>query len=411
MDKIYAGIDVGTDSVKIVVAQLVNEKYHVLAAVSKKSAGVKRGQIVDTKPAVKAVRDALVDVENILGFPLRKVIACIPTEGCQMKILSGSVDVIDTSEINGTDVTRVLKDALIGKITSEEELVTAMPINFTIDETENVQDPKGLSGETLATKIVVSTVPKEPLYRILEVLKLSGLEVVDIAFTSTGDYYEVKTKKLDLNVGAIINIGKTSTTVSIYNKGIMIKNSLIGIGSKNIDKDIAYVFKIDNEKACYLKESFAIAKSSYADINDIIELEIDDGKKSFNQKEISNVVESRVLEILKLAKKEINNLTNREIRYIIITGGISEISEFQNIVQDVFGRIGIVCNITTMGIRHNKFSSVFGLIKYYEEKLRLRGKKYSMIEYSDVDKLHTNEIKEINNENIINKVFGHFFDN
>ena len=35
-----------------------------------------------------------------------------------------------------------------------------------------------------------------------------------------------------------------STNVSVFNRGIQIKNSLIPIGSFNVDKDLAYIFKI-----------------------------------------------------------------------------------------------------------------------------------------------------------------------
>ena len=44
--------------------------------------------------------------------------------------------------------------------------------------------------------------PKESLYRILEVLRQSGVETVDITFNSFGDYYTVKTRQYDEEVGA-----------------------------------------------------------------------------------------------------------------------------------------------------------------------------------------------------------------
>ena len=83
-----------------------------------------------------------------------------------------------------------------------------MPISFTIDDSSNVSDPKGLKGSILDARVVISTVDKEPLYRILEVLKLSGVETVDICYNSVGDYYSIKNKKYDELVGAIINIGE-----------------------------------------------------------------------------------------------------------------------------------------------------------------------------------------------------------
>ena len=64
-----------------------------------------------------------------------------------------------------------------------------------------------------------------------------------------------------------------------------------------------------------------------------------------------------------------------------------------------------------MGVRHNKYSSVLGLLKYYDDKLSLRGKQDSMFTKYDADLLLKEKKEEVSNERIINKVFGHFFDN
>ena len=86
-------------------------------------------------------------------------------------------------------------------------------------------------------------------------------------------------------------------------------------------------------------------------------------------------------------KKEIKNLTNREIRYIIITGGLSELAGFQYLVEQEFGFVAKVGNITTIGIRHNKFSSCYGIIKFFNDKLDLRDKHYSMFNSEEIKSL------------------------
>lgn len=411
MSQVYTGIELGTDSIKVVVLEKLHNKFHVLASVHSPSDGISKGQVVDIKKCVSSVRVALKRVNDMLGIKIIKVIAVVPPTGCMLDIAVGSVDVMNSSGITGGDVSRVLKDSLVGKIPEDSELVTAIPINFTVDEEENIKDPKGMRGAILETRVVIATLPKEPLYRFLEVLKLSGLETLDIAFTSTGDYYAVRSSRLQKEVGAIINIGEEITNVSIFNKGIQIKNATIPIGSHNVDRDISYIFKIKEADSRRLKEQFAVSMQSYADSNDMVEVPVGNDKKEISQVGISKVVEARLEEILNLAKKEIKNLTNREIRYIIITGGLSELAGFQYLVESVFGLQAKVCNISTMGLRHNRYSSVIGAVQYFEDKMSLRGKDVSMISESDAQTLMSPEDKTINSDNIISKVFGHFFDN
>lgn len=411
MSQIYTGIDLGSHSIKVVVASRLKEKFHVLASSSSPSKGIRKGHITDTKSAIDSLKKCILQTEEMLGLKIRKAVVCVPTDNIEFTIVTGKVNVIDPSCITGEDIIAVLKEALLGQIDSERELITAMPIHFTVGS-ELVKDPKGLSGDTLEIKAVITTIPKEPLYRILEVVRLSGVETVDIAFHAMGDYFEVRNNRVEQEVGAIVNIGEESTNVSIFNKGIMIKNSAVPVGSHYVDKDITYVYKIGLPDAKNLKETFATAVVRYADANDVCEVPISEEEtKEIKQIGLSKVVESRVYEILKLVKKELKTLTNREIRYIIITGGLSELAGFQYAVEDILGRNARICNITSMGVRHNKYSSALGILKYYNSKLKLRGKRESMFSEFELDLLLNGKKQEISNDHIINKVFGHFFDN
>ena len=390
MNDFYTGIDLGTDSIKIIVCEKLGDKYNVLAKTSYPSKGIERGFISDIKSAANSIKSAVSEINEILGTKINKVIACVPPEDCKFDIVSGECDVEDYNSISGKDVSKALLSALKGQDFGDYELVTSMPISFSIDGDDSVKDPKGLKGSTLETRVVVSSTPKESLYRILSVLKLAGLEVVDICYSSFGDYYALSSKKYDSLVGAIINIGENSTNVSVFNRGIQIKNGVIPLGSKIVDKDLTYVFKSKLSISRELKEKFAVALASYADSNDKWDLELDkDNIKEINQLGVSKVVEARVREILKLAKNEIKNLTNREIRYIIITGGLTELAGFQYLVEQEFGFVAKVGNITMIGIRHNKYSSCLGIIKYFNDKLNLRDKHYNMFSIEEIDEIRS----------------------
>ena len=411
MGDIYTGIDLGTDSIKIVVTEKVNDKYYVLTSICSPSNGIKNGFIVDSKGAVNSIKHALKQASESLNIKINKVVACVPSSNCRMDIVLGTTNVEDYNEITGKDISNALLDAIKSQDFANEELVTAMPISFTVDEKSDIKDPKGMKGSVLETRLVISMVPKEPLYRILEVLKLSGVETADICFGSTSDYYAIKNRKYDELVGAIINIGEESTNISVFNKGIQIKNSVLPVGSINVDKDISYVFKSSLSESRWIKENFALASASYADSNDTYKVNIDkDNQKEINQVGVSKVVEARIREILKLAKNEIKNLTNREIRYIIITGGLSEMTCFNNLVEQEFGFVAKVCNMTTMGVRNNKYSSSYGITKYFDDKLSLRGKEYKMFTKEEIDEMKSID-SNVTNENMLSKVFGHFFDN
>ncbi len=413
MNDYYTSVELGTDTIKILVCQKVDNDFHVIAQVCEKSQGIKKGIIVDTKQAIAYVKKALKKINEMLQIKITKAIVCIPPIDCRMDIVVGSCDVIDYQEITGEDISNVLKDALIGHVYDDEELITAVPISFKVDEKDNIKDPKGMAGKSIETRVLMTTSPKDLVYKILEVLKLSGIDALDVCYSTTGDYFAIKNDNIDTQVGAIINIGEDKTVISVFNKGIMIKNKVISVGSRNIDNDISYIYKTTKEDSRMLKENFVVSSARYADVNEIYNVKLNTGEiKEINQLELSKVVEARLVEILNLIKNELKNLTKREIRYIIVTGGVSELAGFQYLLEDELGIKARVCNMTTMGIRHNKYSSVFGIVKYFDNKLKLRGKQTNMLSESDIESLITiRETKGSNDNNIINKVFGRFFEN
>lgn len=409
MRNIYTGIDLGSDSIKIVVAELVESKFQVLAAASVKSLGIKKGLIVDHEMALRSLNQAVYEIEKILGIKINKALVTVPSNNRNIKVVTGKIDT--NGVVNGKDIVSILQNACEDQITEDFILVSIVPIMFNTEEDKFTKDPVGMAVDTLTVKAVLVTAPKKQVYDYLSIFSEAGIEVEDITFNCISDYYEARTKKTDEAIGVIINIGNDKTDVSIFNKGILIKNKVFNLGSRNVDNDITYIYGTDTNTSRELKEKFAQASKRYADVNEVLEYETEQGeKKSINQLEITEVVEARLLEILKLAKKEINDLTNRKISYIIVTGGISELNGFGNIVEDVFGLSGTVLNIQTMGIRNNKYSSAIGIIKYFHDKMKLRERNMSLLSEDQIKQIEENKqsMLDLTEDTFISKIFDYF---
>ena len=310
--------------------------------------------------------------------------------------------------MTGDDVVKVLGQAVRGKISSTKEMVTIVPIDFSVDSKTGIKDPKGLTGNTLRTRAILITTPKKNIYSVVGLIEAIGIEVVDISLNSIGDINALKNKGMEEKIGAIINIGAETTTVSVYNKNILIKTSIIGMAGRDIDNDISYMYKIDLEVAKKIKEKFALAHKKYASSSEIYELP---GHKNIEQLEVSTIAMSRIEEILTLAKKELLELTNRQMEYIIITGGVSNMSHFELVAENIFGKDVIIGNVRLIGIRNNKYSSAVGNIVYFINKLKIKGKNYTMVSDTDMEILSSTKKSLINvsNESMLGKVFGYFF--
>lgn len=410
MRKIYTSVDLGSDSIKILVAEIYNKKLNVLAVSNVKSSGIKKGLIVDANEILVSLREAISEIEGKLMITIDKVIASVPSYYSTFEIVTGEVDIDEYGKITGLDVVKVLQKAVKSKLKMDRELVTIIPIYYIVDDKKNIKNPKNLIGKKLGVKAMMATTPSKNVQSIISIFQSLGIDVVDVNLGSIADYNEFKNNTSDTGVSAVINIGHDITTVSLFNKGIIINSEVIQIGGKNIDNDISYVFKLDKKDSSKLKENFAVAHKKFSRVNDVKEaVTTNRDLISITQYDISQVVMSRLTEILKLAKKQTYLLTNREISYIIITGGTAELPGMSYLVEEIFGSNAKVGNIDTIGIRNNKYSTVSGLIKGINDKLESRDKEYTMIDL-DNDASGQNKLS-INDSSVLNKVFGYFFDN
>lgn len=393
MRKIYTSIDIGSDTFKFLVGEAYQNKINVLAATTVKAKGIRKGLIVDANLAVNAIKDGIKVLNEDLGFEIKKVIVNVPDYNVNFMYVTGKINVdgiIDNSAIN-----KVIKDSVYNKLDKDYELVTVVPLDFVIDGVEGNTYPAGKEANILESKGIMISVPKKNIYTVLGIMAGAGLEVEDITISGLSDYAQVKTSKTDNKVGAIINLGHETTNVSIINHGKIMNTETIQLGGINIENDIAYVFGTNIIDARTIKEKFATAHKRFTNLNDTFELTNNLGNLvKLNQLEVTEVVQSRLAEILKLAKKQINLLTKKEIEYIIITGGLTEIKSFKNLVYEILGKDVIIYLMDEVGIRNNKYTTCIGMIKYFIEKMTVRGKDYSMISLDDEELLLTPDEKK-----------------
>ena len=77
MKKIYTGIDLGSYSIKIVVCEVVNNKFHVLAASNTRCKGIKDGIIIDMEEVKVYLEKAKKNVEDMLGISIDQAIVTV----------------------------------------------------------------------------------------------------------------------------------------------------------------------------------------------------------------------------------------------------------------------------------------------------------------------------------------------
>ncbi len=408
MKKIYTAIDIGSDTIKFIVGEYFKNKLNILSIHEEKSKGIRKGLIVDPNLAINSIKDGIKEINNNLGINIKKVVVGVPSYNSKFMFVTGEVDISNDEVINTDNINNLIKTSVYSKVEQEYELITVIPLTFLIDG-EKEDNVIGKTGNKLGIKGIMITAPKKNVYSVLSVMEGAGLEVIDITVSALGDYFEVRNDNLDKKIGAIINLGHETTTVSVFNRGKLMNTETIQLGGINIDKDLAYMFNINIFDAREIKEKFASSHKRFIALNDVYEVKNTAGELiKLNQIEVTEIVMDRLAEILRLAQKQILLLTKQNISYIVITGGLTEIRAFKNLVYEILGKDVIIYTEDTLGARDNKYITSIGMIKYFIDKMETRGREYSMIDEADEDLLINPNNKSIKGKSSITKIFGNF---
>ena len=137
---IYASIDIGSDTTKMVVVRYLKEEnsYDVLASTNVRTVGVKKGIITDKAMAKKSILLGLAEIEKQVGFKLDKAIINIPCYDLDVTIHNGLI-YTDDGVVDGKDISMCFKNTIKDNIKEDREVITVFPIDFTIDDEDKVE--------------------------------------------------------------------------------------------------------------------------------------------------------------------------------------------------------------------------------------------------------------------------------
>ena len=269
MRNIYTSLDIGTNSCKLLVAEVYKDKLNVLCTSEERCIGIKKGLIVNAEETLATIKKLLQEAEDMLSIKIAKVIVSIPLYNVEFVKGEGYITVTREEKIfNGEDIVKSLQASAYNRIPDDRELVSIMPLEFVIDDEDKIMDPKGQHGSKLSVTSVMGMTPKKNVYSVITLLESLGLTVVDITFNPIADYYAFEKEDYNKVTGAIVNLGRDKTEVSIMHKGVLINSEIIPIGGRDIDKMIAYEYNITSSDAKMLKENFGYASLTNASMSD-----------------------------------------------------------------------------------------------------------------------------------------------
>ena len=366
-DGFFTGLDIGTNSIKVLVAEHRNGELNVIGVSNAKSKGVKDGIIVDFEAAASAIKSAISQAEEKAGISIKSVNVGLPGNLLQVEPTQGMIPVTsDTKEITDQDVENVVKSALTKSMTPDREVITFIPEEFIVDGFQGIRDPRGMMGVRLEMRGLLYTGPRTILHNLRKTVERSGVQVENIIISPLALVRSVLNEGEREFGATVIDMGAGQTTVAtIRNQELQFTN-ILQEGGDYVTKDISKVLKTSQKLAEGLKLNYGEAYPSLAS-NETFQVEV------IGEVEPVEVTESYLAEIISARIKHIFEQIKQELERrhlldlpggIVLIGGNAILPGVVELAQEVFG-VGVKLYVPNqVGIRNPAFAHVISLSEF-----------------------------------------------
>ncbi|MGA5591906.1 cell division protein FtsA [Enterococcus mundtii] len=364
----YVGLDIGTTSVKVVVAEYIDSQMNIIGVGNAKSEGINRGIIVDIDKTVQAIQRAVRQAEEKAGIQIKSVSVGLPANMLEVENCQGMIAVNgDSKEITDEDVRNVASAALVRSIPPERQIVSILPQDFTVDGFEGIKDPRGMIGVRLEMYGLLFTGPKTIIHNIRKCVENAGLIVNELVITPLALTESILSDG-EKDFGTIvIDMGGGQTTTAVMHDKQLKFTSLDQEGGEFVTKDISIVLNTSFNNAEALKINYGDAYPERTSEQEVFPVDVIGQTEPVRVDEhyLSEVISARMEQIFNKAKEALDQIEALELPGgIVLTGGAASLPGVVDLAQEIFGVNVKLYVPNQMGLRNPVFTNVISIVDY-----------------------------------------------
>lgn len=364
---VVLGVDAGSANTVAALADLSGEAPQVIGIGLVPSRGIHKGTVVDLTAASETIKQAVATACEMAGRPdiTRAVVA---VGGAHVSTVVGRSEVPvhrPSYGVTPEDVRRALDEAVAVELAPGREVEHIVPRAYRLDGSEGVVNPLGLAGRLLSVEANLITGEALPRQNHLEAARMAGLDVVDfqVSIRAAG---EAVLTSAEREAGVLLlDIGAGTTGVAVYDRGHLWYTAVLPVGGEHITTDIAALLQVPVTTAEQLKKERGWAAADLAP-DTVFELVSPSGQKvrELADKQLAEIIESRVLEILQLAAAQVKRSGYAGLfpAGLVLTGGTAHLQGLAAVAGDCLGLPARVAQPEGPLVGSPEFSTAVGLV-------------------------------------------------
>ncbi len=408
-DDISVGLDIGTTKIVAMIGRR-NEygKIELLGIGQAKSLGVHRGVVNNITQTIQSIQKAVDEAIAVSGIQINDAVVGIAGQHIRSLQHSDYITRPNSEEvISEEDLEKLEKQVYKLVMLPGEEIIHVLPQEFKVDGQGEITQPVGMYGGRLEANFHVVVGQISSIRNVGRCIKSAGLNLAGITLEPLASAEAVLSAEEKEAGVALIDIGGGTTDLAIFKNGIIRHTAVIPFGGNVITEDIKEGCSIIEKQAELLKVKFGSAWPGDNKDNEIVSIPGLRGRdpKEITLKNLSKIINARVIEIIEQVFLEIKNYGHEEskkklIAGIVLTGGGAELKHIKQLVEYVTGmdtRIGYpnenLAGDSDESLSSPQYATAVGLLMNGLNKIE-KAKKAKMTQQHLQEKPKTDEVKE-----------------
>jgi cell division protein FtsA len=305
---LITGLDIGTSSLKVVVADCRGRRPVVLHVYEEEALGLRKGAVIDLSEASHAINRVVAEVKKVSKAAAKNIYVSIGTPQAKMQTSRGIVAVSRAdAEIYQDDIDRAVRASQAVNLPQNRTIIHTLTKEFMVDGVGDIVDPLGLSGSRLEVQSLIIDAFSPHIKSLIRAVELSGGDVSGLVFSPlVAARAALSKRQRDLGT-ALIDLGFGTTGVTVYEENRLLGVSKFPVGASNIANDLAVGLKIPVDAAEEIKLHYGYAIAREVGTKEVVELGkfVPEAKGNVSRRFIAEIIESRLEEIFDMVSNEL----------------------------------------------------------------------------------------------------------
>ena len=340
----FGVLDIGTTKIACLIGRTESDgTLRVLGFGWHRGRGVRAGGIVDIEDAEKAIRASVGQAEDMADTRLRSVTVNLSCGQPESRLFNVQWPV-NGRAVEAHDIRRVVMEGRARAACEGRDVIHALPLTFTADETEGVADPRGLFCTTLGARLHVIDSAATALRSLGACIARCDLDIAEVVSapmaaglaTLVADEQELGT--------TVIDMGGGTTGMAVFADRQLLHTAQLPIGGFHVTKDLATGLSTSLNHAERLKTVFGNVHASPDDDRELVPVHLVGEEEhqiaKVPRSMVVNNIRPRLEETFEYVKDrlESSGLTRAAGNRVVLTGGACQLAGVREMAARMLGR-------------------------------------------------------------------------